>query len=72
MWNQPPLHQRNLPDGFFWMLPNYGYGLGWSDVVARIPVIIPRSSLEILLDDLLPLREPIPSADWEIMADRIA
>jgi hypothetical protein len=43
-------------------------GLGRSDVVARIPVVIPRGAAKVFLNDLLPPRESVAAANWEIMA----
>src|ERR1035438_2070629 len=36
--NQSPPHQRQLADGFLWMLANNWNGLRWSDVVAWSPL----------------------------------
>jgi len=51
------------------MLADHGYSLGRGDVVAWIPVVFPRIAVELLFDDLPPLRESIASVS-EIMADR--
>ena len=48
------------------------YRLGGRNVVARIPVLFSGNAVEVLLDNLLSLRELVASAHWEIMADRIA
>jgi hypothetical protein len=50
-------------------LPNGGYGLGGSNVVARSPVFFVRGALEIFLDYLLSPRESIASAHETIMSD---
>ena len=41
--------------------------LGWSDIVARIPVILPRGAVEVLLDKLLPPRQAVSSAHLQIL-----
>jgi hypothetical protein len=46
MRDETPFHQRNLPDWFFWMLPNHRNGLSWSNIEARIPIVIPRRSVD--------------------------
>ena len=52
------------------MLANDRDGLGGGDVVARCPVFLAWGYVEVLLDQLLPPRQPIASAHGEIMADR--
>ena len=37
MRDKAPTHSRNLPDGFFWMLPDHWNGQRRSDVVTRLP-----------------------------------
>jgi hypothetical protein len=66
--NQTPTHRRNLPDWFLWVLPDNRNLLGRRDIVARTPIVIPRGSLEVLLDDLLPPRQSVASAHLKIMA----
>jgi hypothetical protein len=69
VWNETPLHRRNPPDWFLRILPDYWNGLRRGDVESRRPVV-PRSSLEIPLDELLPARQSIATAHAGIMADR--
>ena len=54
------------------MLADDGNGLCGRNVVTGLPIVIPRRSVEILLDDLLSPRQSVASALREIMADRIA
>ena len=68
----PPLHQGEFTDGFLWMLANNGDGLCGRNVVAGSPLLFVRGAIEVLLNKLLPSRESVASAHWEIMADRIA
>ena len=52
------------------MLADYGDRLGGSDVVARLPIVIPRGTAEILLDDMFPPRESVATAHArEIIAE---
>ena len=60
--NQPPLHQGNLTNRFLRMLADHRDWLRGSDVVSRIPVVVPRGAAEVFFDDLLSLGQPIPSA----------
>ena len=67
-----PHFMRKLSDWLLWVPADYGDGLGRRDVEPRVPVLIPRLSFEMLRDDLLPPRKPVPSAHWGIMADEWA
>lgn len=60
--NQPPLHQGNLTNRFLRMLADHRDWLRGSDVVSRIPVVVPRSRVEIFLDKLLPSRQSVSTA----------
>lgn len=42
------------------------------DVVARVPIIVPRDTVEIFLDKRLSSRESVASAHGEIMTDRMS
>ena len=65
MGNESPFHERNLPDWFLRVLAQDGNSLSWSDVVTRVPVVIPRGSVEVLLNNLLTPGKPVPSAHAE-------
>jgi hypothetical protein len=55
-WNKTPFHQRKLPDRFLRMPANNRNWLGRGDIVARLPIIVPGNSVELLNDDLPPAR----------------
>ena len=52
------------------MLTNDRNRLGGRDVVARVPIIVPRGAVEIFLNNLFSTRKSVTPAHWEIMADR--
>lgn len=52
------------------MLPDHRDWLRGSDVVAGTPIVIPRGSLEVFLDDLLPPRQSVTPAHQRIISDR--
>jgi len=45
--------------------------LGRGDIVPRTPIILPISSVEVFLDDLLPPRQSVPTAHGRIIADQM-
>ena len=53
---------HELPHWFLWMLADHWNGLSRRDVVAGRPVVIPRSRVEVFLDDLPPARQPVSTA----------
>src|SRR5438132_7984303 len=59
-----------MPDWFHRMLSDHGNGLSWSNIEPRVPVLVPRGTTEVLLNDLLPPRQSVAPAHWEIMAHR--
>ena len=63
--NQTPAHGRGLADRFCRVLADYGDRLRRSNIETRRPVVIPRRSIEILLDDLLSPRESVATAHGE-------
>ena len=65
MRNQPPARERNLANRFFWVLPDNRDLLRWRDIEPRVPVLVPRSSVEVSLNDLLSPRQPIPTTHIE-------
>jgi hypothetical protein len=71
MRNESPPHQRQPTTGFLWVQANDRDKLGRCDIVARIPVLLPRGTVEILLNNLLPPRESVPSAHWRIMSETL-
>ena len=50
------------------MLPDDGDRLGWSDVVARLPVVFAGEGIEMFGDELLATRESVAAAHMKIMA----
>src|SRR5262249_693794 len=57
--DESPPHQRDYADGLFGLLANKWDKLRRSDVVARVPVLVPRVGVEVFLDDLLSAGESI-------------
>jgi hypothetical protein len=51
------------------MLPDYRDWLRGCDVVARAPVVIPRSAAKVFLNEFLPPRQSAAPAHGKIMAD---
>jgi hypothetical protein len=52
------------------MLTDDRDGLRRGNVVARIPVVVPTSSVEVFLDDLLPARQSVTSAHRDSLRQR--
>jgi hypothetical protein len=53
------------------MLPDDGDRLGWSDVVARLPVVVAWEGIEMFGDELLATRESVAATHGKIMSERI-
>jgi hypothetical protein len=49
------------------MLPDDGDRLGWSDVVARLPVVVAWEGIEMFGDELPATRESVTTAHGRIM-----
>ena len=68
--NESPPHQRQFPDGFS---SDSGGSPGqavWAQCCIGESTPLPRTPVEVLLDDLFSPRKPIAPAHGEIMADR--
>src|SRR5215469_12708878 len=66
--NRAQAEEREIAARFLRVLPNDRYGLRRSDVVARLPVDIGHD-IKVLLENLLPSREPVASAHVLIIAE---
>jgi hypothetical protein len=54
------------------MLADHWDWLRGSNVVSRIPVVVPRGAVEVFFDDLLSPGQPVATAHWVIMTDRVS